>query len=172
MIILGIDPGSRITGFGVIKIHQRKCLYVASGCIRITAEATGDRLKQVQDGIQQVIAAYTPDESAIEQIFMFENPGAALKLGQARGVAMCTLATANLPISEYSAKQVKQSVVGYGAATKVQVQQMVQTLLQLDKKPQADAADALAIAICHYHTTHSLQYIQGANRTIRGRLRT
>ena len=114
MVILGIDPGSRITGFGVIKIQDNKVYYVASGCIRITEEATANRLKQIADGITEVINIYAPTESAIEQIFMFQNPGGALKLGQARGVAMCTLAINGLEVSEYSAKQVKQAVVGNG----------------------------------------------------------
>ncbi|WP_116963174.1 crossover junction endodeoxyribonuclease RuvC [Fastidiosibacter lacustris] len=171
MIILGIDPGSRITGFGVLKIQAKDCLYLTSGCIRITKENTGERLKQIQDSIHEIISAYRPTEAAIEQIFMFQNPGAALKLGQARGVAMCTLANNNLPINEYSAKQVKQAVVGNGNASKYQVQHMVQTFLQLSSKPQADAADALAIAICHFHSYNSLTYIPGATKIVRGRLR-
>ncbi|WP_395946279.1 crossover junction endodeoxyribonuclease RuvC [Caedibacter taeniospiralis] len=171
MIILGIDPGSRITGFGVIKAEARECLYVTSGCIRITKETTAERLKQIQDGVEEIVRAYQPTEAAIEQIFMFQNPGAALKLGQARGVAICALANQNLSVHEYSAKQVKQSVVGNGNATKFQVQHMVQSLLQLSSKPQADAADALAIAICHFHSRNSLQFIPGAKKIVRGRLR-
>ncbi|MBK2126101.1 crossover junction endodeoxyribonuclease RuvC [Fangia hongkongensis] len=171
MIILGIDPGSRITGFGVLKVVEKKCHYVTSGCIRITEENDAYRLKQVQDGIREVIQVYKPDESAIEQIFMFQNPGAALKLGQARGVAMCTLASSDLPVYEYSAKQVKQAVVGTGSANKAQVQHMVQSFLLLNKKPQADAADALAIAICHFHTRNSLRAIPSATKIVRGRLR-
>jgi crossover junction endodeoxyribonuclease RuvC len=171
MVILGIDPGSRITGFGVIKIQDNKMYYVASGCIRITEEDTADRLKQIQDGINEVISIYGPTESAIEQIFMFQNPGAALKLGQARGVAMCTLATNALEVSEYSAKQVKQAVVGTGGAAKAQVQHMVQSILGLSKKPQEDAADALAIAICHYNSSRSLAKIKGATKITRKRLK-
>ena len=118
-----------------------------------------------------MIQAYRPDEAAIEQIFMFQNPGSALKLGQARGVAMCTLANKDLSVYEYSAKQIKQAVVGSGNAAKSQVQHMVQTFLSLIKKPQADAADALAIAICHYHTRNSLRHIPEAGKIVRGRLR-
>ena len=171
MIILGVDPGSRITGFGVIKAHAKACLYVTSGCIRITEETTGARLKQIQDGINQIVEAYCPDEASIEQIFMFQNPGAALKLGQARGVALCALESNGLVTAEYSAKQVKQAIVGNGNASKFQVQHMVQSFLQLSKKPQADAADALAIAICHYHTKNSLAHIPQAQKIVRGRLR-
>ncbi len=171
MVILGIDPGSRITGFGVIKIQDKKMYYVASGCIRITDEDTANRLKQIQDGINEVISIYCPTESAIEQIFMFQNPGGALKLGQARGVAMCTLATNGLEVSEYSAKQVKQAVVGTGGAAKAQVQHMVQSILGLSKKPQEDAADALAIAICHYNSSSSLAKIKGASKITRKRLK-
>ncbi|MFZ9034701.1 MAG: crossover junction endodeoxyribonuclease RuvC [Francisellaceae bacterium] len=170
MIILGIDPGSRITGFGLIKADGKNCYYVSSGCIRISETETGRRLKQIADGIDEIITAYRPDESAVEQIFMFQNPGSALKLGQARGVALCTLAHNDLPIAEYSAKQVKQAIVGYGNAAKSQVQHMVQSFLQLSKKPQADAADALAIAICHFHSRNSLLQIKQASKIVRGRL--
>ena len=171
MVILGIDPGSRMTGFGVIKIQANKMYYVASGCIRITEEATANRLKQIADGITKIINIYTPTESAIEQIFMFQNPGAALKLGQARGVAMCTLAINHLEVSEYSAKQVKQAVVGNGGAVKSQIQHMVCSLLGLSKKPPEDAADALAIAICHYHSSRSLVKILGSKKIVHGRLK-
>lgn len=171
MVILGIDPGSRITGFGVIKVQDNKIYYVASGCIRITETGTAKRLKQIADGITEVINIYAPTESAIEQIFMFQNPGAALKLGQARGVAMCTLALNNLEVREYSAKQVKQAVVGTGGAAKSQVQHMIQSILGLSKKPQEDAADALAIAICHYHSSKSLALIDNAKKIVHGRLR-
>ena len=171
MVILGIDPGSRVTGFGVIKIQDKKIYYVASGCIRITEEKTANRLKQIADGITEVINIYAPTESAIEQIFMFQNPTGALKLGQARGVAMCTLAINDLEVSEYSAKQIKQAVVGTGGAAKSQVQHMVQSLLGLNKKPPEDAADALAIAICHYHSSKSLAKIAGASRVVHKRIK-
>lgn len=171
MVILGIDPGSRVTGFGVIKIQDNKIYYVSSGCIRITEESTANRLKQIADGITEVINIYAPTESAIEQIFMFQNPGAALKLGQARGVAMCTLAINELEVTEYSAKQIKQAVVGTGGAAKAQVQHMVQSLLGLSKKPQEDAADALAIAICHYHSSKSLARMSSAKKVTRRRIK-
>ena len=170
MTILGIDPGSRITGFGVIKIYQNKVYYVASGCIRITEKSTANRLKQIAEGINEIIKLYKPTDSSIEQIFMFQNPMGAIKLGQARGVAMCTLAQNGLNVAEYSAKQIKQAVVGTGQADKTQVQHMVQALLNLNKKPQADAGDALAIAICHYHSNKILDKIGNANKISRGRI--
>jgi crossover junction endodeoxyribonuclease RuvC len=170
-VILGIDPGSRITGFGVIEQVGKKCQYVTSGCIRIKAETVPERLLEVFDGISSIIDQFKPDEAAIEQIFMFHSADSALKLGQARGVAIVAMAAHKLTVAEYSARQVKQAVVGYGAADKTQVQQMVKTLLNLSKSPQADAADALAIALCHYHTRQSLAYLGDAKKTVRGRLR-
>ncbi|MDC0534563.1 crossover junction endodeoxyribonuclease RuvC [Francisellaceae bacterium] len=171
MIILGVDPGSRITGFGVIQISSKRCQYVTSGCIRITEISVEKRLKQIFDGLSEVIQSTKPDVASIEQIFMFQNPGAALKLGQARGVALLALAHHSLSVSEYSAKQVKKSVVGTGAASKQQVQHMVQSILELSAKPQADAADALAIAICHHHTSQSLLHLHDATKIVHGRLR-
>ncbi len=170
-IILGIDPGSCITGFGLLQITNRQCRYLASGCIRVKPGDTADRLQQIFLNLEEVIKQYQPTTAAIEQIFMHQNPGSALKLGQARGVAIVALANHNLNVSEYSARQVKQAVVGYGAADKHQVQQMVKSILNLTATPQADAADALAIALCHYHSQQSLVKLAGANRTVRGRLR-
>jgi crossover junction endodeoxyribonuclease RuvC len=155
-IIIGIDPGSRITGYGVIRCEGNQNFYLDSGCLRITAENTGDRLTQVYIGIRDIVQQHQPQEAAIEQIFMHQNPGSALKLGQARGAAIVAL---SLPISEYSARQVKQSVVGYGAAKKEQVQHMVKRLLNLSHDLQADAADALAIALCHAHARFCLNRI-------------
>jgi crossover junction endodeoxyribonuclease RuvC len=153
MIVIGIDPGSRITGYGVIRLEGNQSHHVASGCIRITAENVSMRLLQIFTELQVVIQQYQPMEAAIEQIFMHENPGSALKLGQARGAAMVAL---NMPVAEYSARQVKQSVVGYGAAKKEQVQHMVQRLLNISDKLQADTADALAVALCHAHSRMNL----------------
>ncbi len=171
MIILGIDPGSIITGFGILKVNIKyDCLYVTSGCIKITKKDIGKRLQEIQEGINEIITTYQPTNSAIEKIFMVRNASSALKLGQARGVAMCTLANNNLPINEYSAKQVKKAIVGNGNASKALVQNMVQTFLKLSNKPQTDAADALAIAICHFHSYSSLLYIP-AKKIVRGRLR-
>lgn len=149
MIIIGIDPGSRITGYGIIRVQGNQSLHITSGCIRVTADNVGLRLFQIFTSLQQIIQLHQPMEAAVEQIFMHQNPGAALKLGQARGAAMVALA---MPVAEYSARQVKQSVVGYGAAKKEQVQHMVQRLLNISEKLQADTADALAVALCHAHS--------------------
>lgn len=153
MIILGIDPGSRITGYGVIEWSNHKARYIDSGCIRMDIKATtGNRLKTIFEGLDQLIGLYKPDQLSIEQVFIHKNPQSALKLGQARGVVLCAAALAGLEIYEYSATKIKQSVVGNGHATKDQVQHMVEHLLKLNGKPQADAADALAAALTHgYH---------------------
>ncbi len=172
MIILGIDPGSRITGFGVIQIdHKNKIAsYLDSGVIRVKAELVPDRLLEIYEGLKEVINKYQVNAAAIEQIFMHFNAQSALKLGQARGAALVALAGFNLPVAEYSARQIKQSVVGYGAAEKAQVQEMVKTILKLNKAPSQDAADALACALCHYHTSQSLIGIIGAHKVVRGRV--
>ncbi|CUS47142.1 MAG: crossover junction endodeoxyribonuclease RuvC [Idiomarinaceae bacterium HL-53] len=162
-IILGIDPGSRITGFGIIQKNGSRLTYLGSGCIRaastsVATSAEGEptmaeRLKIIFNGVAELIEQYAPTEFAIEQVFMARNPDSALKLGQARGVAIVAAAKAGLAVSEYSARQIKQAVVGTGAAKKEQVQHMVMHILKLPSKPQADAADALAVAICHAHTS-------------------
>lgn len=151
MIILGIDPGSRITGYGVIQLEKSKITYLASGVVRTTSLATADKLQQIFSGIREVMISYAPEEIAIEQVFLSRNFMSALKLGQARGVAIVAASQEGCPVAEYSARQIKSAVVGYGAAEKNQVQQMVKQLLQLSGIPQADAADALACAICHAH---------------------
>jgi crossover junction endodeoxyribonuclease RuvC len=172
-IILGIDPGSRITGYGVIKETNCKIEYIDSGCIRTSAQGElSEKLMQIYDGVCQLMENYSPTEVAIEQVFMHQNPSSALKLGHARGVAMVAAASHRVKVSEYSAREVKQSVVGYGAAEKDQVNHMVVRLLMLQSAPQADAADALAIAICHSHMRHGLSAVigkQGMSR--RGRRR-
>ncbi len=155
-LILGIDPGSRLTGYGVIRIEGTQHVYVTSGCVRVQEGAMDHRLRQIFMGLQEIVQTYQPCEAAIEQIFMHQNPGAALKLGQARGAAVAAIAQAVIPVAEYSARPVKQSVVGYGAAKKEQVQHMVRVLLNLSAKPQADAADALAIANCHANTRQAI----------------
>lgn len=170
-IILGIDPGSRVTGYGIIKTNGLRHDYIASGCIRIDSQGIGDRLAQVYAGIEEVISSFKPIEVAIEQIFMHQNPGSALKLGQARGVAIVAAANRQLPIAEYSARQVKQSVVGYGAAKKEQVQEMIKRLLNLSGVPQKDAADALAVALCHAQFRCGLAKMLGVKTIRRGRLR-
>lgn len=155
-IVLGIDPGSRITGYGIIAIRENKPFYLTSGCIKLKDDAMADRLHKIFSSISQLIREYQPERAAIEEVFMHRNPSSALKLGQARGAAMVAIASHHIPLGEYSARQVKQSVVGYGAAQKSQVQHMVCTLLQLDGTPQTDAADALAIALCHHYSHQGL----------------
>ncbi|MDF2180711.1 crossover junction endodeoxyribonuclease RuvC [Neptuniibacter sp. CAU 1671] len=165
MLILGIDPGSRITGYGVINCVGSRNEYIASGCIRIKGDELADRLHQVYAGVAEVIERYCPQEMAIEQVFMARNADSALKLGQARGVAIVAGTNAALPVFEYSARKVKQSVVGKGSADKVQVQHMVAHILRLPGLPQADAADALAIALCHAHSRSSLIRASGSTQT-------
>jgi len=170
-IILGIDPGSRLTGFGIIEAQGTNIRYLGSGCIRIDiSEDLAYRLKQIHDCVQQLIAEYRPDEFAIEQVFMGKNADSALKLGQARGSAIVAAAVNDLPVSEYAARAVKQAVTGKGGADKTQVQHMVQVLLNLPGKPQADAADALAIAITHAYSSNNLVAQAGARGQKRGRL--
>jgi crossover junction endodeoxyribonuclease RuvC len=148
-IIIGIDPGSRFTGYGVIRWEGNQSRYLDSGCLAVSAYSPSERLQKIFLGIQAIVQLHEPHEAAIEQVFMHQNPGSALKLGQARGAAIVALGKT---VAEYSARQVKQSVVGYGAAGKSQVQQMVKRLLNIPHELQADAADALAVALCHAHT--------------------
>ncbi len=170
-LILGIDPGSRITGFGVVNWLGNQCTYVDSGCIRLTQESLPDRLQQIYQGITELATVYSPQEMAIEKVFMARNPDSALKLGQARGAAIVAGVNQGMPVSEYSARQVKQVVVGKGAASKEQVQHMVTVLLKLEKTPQEDAADALGIALCHAHTQQSLIRMARTGGSVRrGRL--
>lgn len=160
--ILGIDPGSRITGYGVVEITPRGVRYVASGCIRIQAEEFPARLKQIFDGVTQIIELYQPGQMAIEQVFMHKNADSALKLGQARGAAICATLNRDLPVFEYAARQVKQALVGKGNAEKQQVQHMVKILLGIQGDMQIDASDALAIGLCHHHYQQTAQRIQKA----------
>jgi len=171
-IILGIDPGSRITGYGVVQQQGAKFHYVGSGCIRTPDSDLAIKLNTIFNGISEIIKQYQPTTFAIEQVFLAHNPDSALKLGQARGSAIVAATQAELPVFEYSARQIKQAVVGTGGADKSQVQHMVQHMLKLAGKPQADAADALAVAICHGNTNQSLINMAGvARKTVRGRLR-
>ncbi|WP_163933230.1 crossover junction endodeoxyribonuclease RuvC [Paraferrimonas sp. SM1919] len=151
-IILGIDPGSRVTGYGIIHCQGRKLTYMGSGCIRTQSEHMPDRLKQIFDGVTQIISQFKPELFAIEQVFMAKNPDSALKLGQARGSAIVAAMNAGLPVGEYAPRAIKQAVVGTGAAEKRQVQHMVKQILKLPAMPPEDAADALAIAITHSYS--------------------
>ncbi|MFM7570142.1 MAG: crossover junction endodeoxyribonuclease RuvC [Betaproteobacteria bacterium] len=151
MRILGIDPGLRRTGFGVIEQTGSSLTYVASGVIKVPDGELAPRLRTIHEGVSEVIDTWRPDLASVEIVFVNVNPQATLALGQARGVAVAALALRDLAVYEYTALQVKQSVVGYGRAGKEQVQAMVRRLLQLPGDPSADAADALACAICHAH---------------------
>ena len=171
-VVLGIDPGSRVTGFGVIDHGAATTVYVTSGCIRATlSESAENRLNEIYSGLTELIGQYQPDHIAIERIFMARSAESALKLGQARGVALLAAARRAIPLFEYEAKKVKQAVVGSGAATKAQVQHMVQVLLSLEGMPQEDAADALAIALCHTQTMGNLHRLGATKGRFRkGRL--
>ena len=154
MIILGIDPGSRITGYGVIRKEGNRLIHIDNGAVFTDSSADfPSRLKRIFDGLTEVINRYTPQAFAVEDIFLSNNVQSALKLGQARGAAIIAGVNAELPVFEYTALQVKQSVVGHGKAAKEQVQQMVKVLLGLPEIAQADASDALAVAICHANSS-------------------
>ncbi len=170
-LILGIDPGSRRTGYGLINAVGASLEYVDHGCIQLPIEALPGRLKLIFDGISAIIRQHCPQMVAVEQVFMAKNAGSALKLGQARGAAITAAVNCNLPVAEYSARQIKQAVVGSGAARKEQVQHMVRLLLALNQTPQEDSADALATAICHAHSQQSLIRMSGATSVRRRRLR-
>ncbi len=150
--ILGIDPGLRVTGFGVLEKCGQKLTYITSGCIRTDNEGVlPERIRTILEGLSQIIAEMKPHQVAVEKVFVNVNPQSTLLLGQARGAAICAAVLCALPVAEYTALQVKQSVVGNGHARKEQVQDMVRRLLGLPGEPSADAADALACAICHAH---------------------
>ena len=151
MKILGIDPGLRTTGFGIIDQQGSKLTYVVSGTIKTPDADLPQRLKTILSGVAEIIEQYAPDCAAIEKVFVNVNPQSTLLLGQARGAAICALVGADLAVAEYTALQVKQAVVGHGKAHKQQVQDMVQRLLLLSGMPSTDAADALGVAICHAH---------------------
>ena len=167
-LILGIDPGSRITGYGLIHATGSQFSYLASGCIRVKAEDLPQKLAQIYASLTEIIARYQPEQVAIERVFMAKNADSALKLGQARGTAVVCVANHGLAVSEYSAKEVKLAVTGTGAADKTQVQHMVTAILKLSATPQEDAADALAIAMCHAYTSSGLLALSGQLTTKRG----
>jgi len=149
MRILGIDPGSRVTGFAVLDVDGAAYHYVVSGCIRTTESFFPARLREIFSGIEQIVQEYLPQEMAIENVFVKRNVSSALKLGQARGAAICAVLSRSVEVFEYSPASIKRAVVGKGNATKEQVQHMVTAVLKLPAIPQADAADALAVALCH-----------------------
>jgi crossover junction endodeoxyribonuclease RuvC len=147
--ILGIDPGSIATGYGIVDLQGARLHHVASGVIRARGSDPGARLASIQTELTRLVSAHGPEEAALEAVFSARNPGAALKLGQARGVALAVCGGLGLATAEYAPARVKGAVAGYGAADKAQVQRMVQRLLGLERPPATDAADALAVAICH-----------------------
>ena len=162
MIILGIDPGLRTTGFGVIEKQGNRLRYIASGTIKTGTEgALPPRLKVILAGVSEIVATYRPACAAIEKVFVNVNPQSTLLLGQARGAAITALVGADLEVAEYTPTQVKQAVVGTGKAVKAQVQDMVARLLKLPGLPGSDAADALGIAICHANS-HDALALMGA----------
>ncbi len=152
-IILGIDPGSRITGYGLVRIDGSHLKHIDCGIIQAQPKAEfHERLYHIFLGIQKVIQTHQPQEVGIEQVFSAKNAASALKLGQARGAAIAAIASCGLSMMEYTPRAVKLAVTGYGAADKTQIQQMITKLLNLPEPPSTDAADALAIAICHGHS--------------------
>lgn len=152
MIILGIDPGSRITGYGIIEVNGSRHTCLNCGTLRIHEDNFAMQLAKIFRGITELITTFQPQEMAIEKVFVKCNVDSALKLGQARGAAIVAAAHHDIPVFEYSPRQIKKAVVGYGAAAKNQIQHMMKILLRLSKEPSQDAADALAIAVCHSHT--------------------
>ena len=152
--ILGIDPGSRVTGYGVIEAVPAGNRHVASGCIRVAGEDMTERLRRIVEGLRDVSERYAPSELAIERVFVARNAESALKLGQARGAAL--VAVPHIPVFEYAATRVKQATTGSGKASKAQVQHMVRVLLSLPEAPRTDEADALAVALCHAHSRELL----------------
>lgn len=165
MRILGIDPGLRRTGFGVLDAEGTRLVYVASGVIETSGAAQGDlpaRLKLLFDGIHELALRYQPQVAAVEIVFVNVNPQATLLLGQARGACITALVASELPVAEYTALQMKQAVAGHGKAAKAQVQAMVQRLLQLPRAPGPDAADALGLAITHAHAGQTLARLHAA----------
>ena len=169
-LIIGVDPGSRITGYGIINATGNRLEYVSCGCIRLPAVPHPERLKLIFDNLCRVIEEFCPQESAIEEVFLGKSVSSALKLGQARGAAMLACLHNDLPVAEYSPRKVKQAVVGNGSAGKEQVQHMIKVLLGVSGTVQADAADALAIAICHANTKSHMVKIAGARSFRKSRL--
>ncbi len=162
--VLGLDPGSQRTGFGVVDCDAAGVRHVASGCINVTGEEFILRLRRIFDAVVQLIEEHQPGEVAIERVFVHKNPDSALKLGQARGAALCAAVGGGASMHEYAPRAIKLAVTGYGAAEKPQVAQMVVTLLNLERRPAADAADALAVALCHAQSRHLAVLLEAAAR--------
>ena len=162
VLILGVDPGSRATGFGVIEVLRNKLVHVDSGTFRLEQESLQARLLVLHENLSYVIEQHKPSEASVEKVFVNRNVDSALKLGHARGVILLNLAEHGLRTSEYTATQIKRSTVGRGHASKVQVQHMVRAILNMDRTAGSDASDALAAAICHAHVRESLARIEKA----------
>lgn len=160
--ILGIDPGSRVTGFGVLDFESGRPTYVASGTISSIEGDFPVRLRQIYSSVGEIVGRYRPGIVAIESVFMHKNAGSALKLGQARAAALCASFTYDVEVFEYAPREIKQAVVGTGSAGKEQVQHMVVSLLELESMPAVDAADALAVALCHGHQRRTRRLLQNA----------
>ena len=165
MRILGIDPGTKITGYGIIDVEGNRLRHVDNGIVKTrSSDPLPLRLKVIYDGLTEILNTYSPQTVAVEQVFMAKNPKAALTLGHARGTAVLAAVNLDLEVHEYSALQVKSAVVGYGHAAKQQVQHMVKALLNLPEIAQEDAADALAVAICHANSRTMRQVASLAKR--------
>ena len=165
MRILGIDPGSRVTGFGIIDVNGDQATLVRHGVIRTGGGEFTERLGVIFAELGVLIEEYQPSEAAVETVFVSHNAASALKLGQARGAAVCAAISRGLAVAEYSPRSIKQAIVGRGAADKVQVQHMVSILLQLQDTPAEDAADALAVALCHHHTQQTVTRMQALQKS-------
>ena len=169
--ILGIDPGSRFTGYGLIDSDGQHARYIACGCVRVGGYSLPEKLGLIFRELGTLMDEYQPQQLAIESVFMHRNADSALKLGQARGAAICAAVTRELPVAEYAPREIKQAVVGKGGADKKQVQHMVRVLLSLADTPQADAADALGVALCHSYKQQAVARVSAAQHLRRGRLR-
>jgi crossover junction endodeoxyribonuclease RuvC len=156
--VLGLDPGSRRTGFGVIECRGPDCFHVAHGCIAVGGDELVDRLRTIFERLQTLIAEHAPGEVAVERVFVNRNVDSALKLGQARGAALCAVPQ-GLPVFEYAPRAIKLALVGSGSAEKPQVAHMIKLLLRIDGPIDADASDALAVAVCHAHSRRMLAFI-------------
>lgn len=161
--ILGIDPGSRITGYGLITARGDQLAIIDAGAIKTGKGDFQERLKVIYSSVAELVTDSKPTEIAIERVFVNRNADSALKLGHARAAALCATFGSDIPVHEYAAREIKQAIVGRGGADKVQVQHMVRMLLSLKTQPQADAADALAVAICHAHTRLTAQRLARAS---------
>jgi crossover junction endodeoxyribonuclease RuvC len=169
-IILGIDPGSRKCGYGVINTAGTRLEYIASGVIRVETLEFALRLQSIFHNISQIITEYQPQVAAVEEVFMGKSASSALKLGHARGAAMVACTNHKIEVFEYATRKIKQAVVGTGVAEKEQMQHMIKNLLKLSEVPGEDAADALSVAVCHAHTQHTLIRLAGVRSSRRGRM--